>query len=264
MIHCFFSGGRDSALACYIAKRVADVRGWQYRLVHVDTTIGIRQTGEYVKRYAEWLGSELVVLRPERTFKEYAVRYGMWPSLYPPRYRWCYRVLKLKPIVRYIEENYREGDYVVMGVRRDESLFRDKYYTSTFFRRKYGKVEALVWAPLLHVRSEAVERLLRQFSIPRNPVWRYGFSGECLCLAGMPEWRIGLILRNFPDEAEQLLEVDEVINSNRKSGKPSAPFRLAQQGYRTLKEYYEQAVRLQLTLDSFIMPYGKECHSCVL
>jgi len=55
-IHCFFSGGRDSALACYIAKKVADVRGWDYRLVHIDTTVAIKQTREYVHKYAQWLG----------------------------------------------------------------------------------------------------------------------------------------------------------------------------------------------------------------
>jgi tRNA(Ile)-lysidine synthase TilS/MesJ len=37
-IHCFFSGGRDSALACFIAKSVADVRKWEFVLVHIDTT----------------------------------------------------------------------------------------------------------------------------------------------------------------------------------------------------------------------------------
>ena len=78
-IHCFFSGGRDSALACYIAFQVAKRRGWDFRLVHIDTTIGLRETKEYVKRYAEWLGAELIVLRPDYTFEEYVARYSYWP-----------------------------------------------------------------------------------------------------------------------------------------------------------------------------------------
>ena len=264
-VHCFFSGGRDSALACYIAKRAADARGWRFRLVHIDTTISIRQTKEYVKQYADWLGAELVVIRPERTFKEYAEKIGMWPALYPQKYRWCYRYLKFQPLVKYLKENYSSGDLVVIGVRRSESDYRYMFYNATFFVKNYDGVKAQVWAPLLYVDEPILVQLLERFNIPKSPVWRLGFSGECLCLAGAPEYEIGLILRNFSEEREMLLEVDDIINRNRKSGKPSAPAGTAQRGYRTLREYYEKNVKLQITLDSFIFPYGKACQgSCML
>jgi 3'-phosphoadenosine 5'-phosphosulfate sulfotransferase (PAPS reductase)/FAD synthetase len=264
-IHCFFSGGRDSALACYIAHRVAQRRRWGFRLIHIDTTIAIKQTREYVKQYAEWLGAELVVIRPERTFKEYAAHFGMWPSLYPQRFRWCYRHLKLQPLVKYLKENYKKDDLVVIGVRKSESDYRYMFYNNVFFTKDYDGVKAQVWAPLLYVDEPALMKLIEQFRIPRNPVWHYGFSGECLCLAGMPEYEVYLIMRNFPEERNELLEIDDLINKNRKSGRPSAPFRLAQKGYRTLREYYEHVVKLQITLDSFIFPYGKECEgSCML
>ena len=253
-IHCFFSGGRDSALACYIAKKVADVRRWRFVLVHIDTTVAIKQTREYVKQYAEWLGAELIIIRPERTFREYAERIGMWPSLYPQRFRWCYRYLKLQPTIKYIKEQYRKGDLIVMGVRKSESRFRDKFYTSTFFERDYDGVKTRVWAPLLHIGKPVLTKLLEKFKIPRNPVWRFGFSGECLCLAGMPLHRVALILRYFPEERHTLLEIDDAINKNRRSGRPSAPFRLAQAGFATLREFYQRAVKAQLTLDNFIAP----------
>ncbi len=46
--HCFFSGGRDSALACYIAHRVADIKNFDFRLVFINTTIAILDTVDYV------------------------------------------------------------------------------------------------------------------------------------------------------------------------------------------------------------------------
>ncbi len=263
-IHCFFSGGRDSALACYIAFQVARRRGWSFRLAHIDTTIAIRQTREYVHRYAEWLGAELITLRPEKTFKEYAEKFGMWPSLYPQRFRWCYRYLKLYPLTRYIHQEYREGDYIVMGVRKGESKFRDRFYTQTFFARDYDGVKALVWAPLLFVDEPTLARLIERYSIPKNPVWRFGFSGECLCLAGAPLHKVALILRYFPETRDVLLEIDNAINRNRRSGKTSAPFRLAQAGYPSLREFYQQVVKTQLTLDDFVIPY-KSCEgACML
>jgi len=264
-IHCFFSGGRDSAVACYIARRVALQRDWVFRLVHIDTTISLRATQEYVRRYAEWLGVELTVIRPKKTFKEYAAQHGMWPSLFPQRYRWCYFYIKLDPTVEYLEENYKENDLVALGVRGPESKFRLGRYTSAFFIRVYNKrLKVMAWAPLWKATSETVERLIRHYNIPRNPIWKYGFSGECLCLAGAPLHEIAIILLHFPEEAHELLEIDDIIQKNRKSGRPSAPFRVAQAGFSTLRSFYEH-VRKQQTLDLY-MPYaGKACQdSCLL
>ena len=263
-LHCFFSGGKDSALACYIAKQVADVRGWEFRLVHIDTTVYIKETREYVYKYAQWLGAELVVIRPERTFREYAERYGMWPSLYPFRFRWCMRVLKLKPTIRYLQENYRPGDLVVLGIRGSESRFREKLYKEVFTDHIYGgKVKVKLWMPLLRMDDSVVTKLMRQYGIPENPTWyKLGFSGECLCLAGTPIHRIALLMRHYPEEFQQLLEIDQAINRSRKSGKPSAPFRLVQIGL-TLPEFYHR-VKTAATLDSYIH-YGKSCEgSCML
>jgi 3'-phosphoadenosine 5'-phosphosulfate sulfotransferase (PAPS reductase)/FAD synthetase len=263
-IHCFFSGGRDSAVACYIAYQVAQRRGWAFRLVHIDTTIAIRQTREYVKQYAQWLGAELVVIRPEKTFKEYAVEYGFWPMLLMPRYRWCFRELKLKPTIEYLRKNYKNGDFIVLGVRKGESRLRDTLYTATFFVRDYNGIKARVWAPLLHIDESTLAKLLEQFKIPRNPVWRFGFSGECLCLAGTSLHALTLVLKRFPEEAKELLEIDDAINNKQGRRRPSAPYAAWRVGYKTLREFYERAVKLQLTLDDFVVPY-KSCEGvCIL
>ncbi len=263
-VHCFFSGGRDSALACYIAHLVARRRNWRFVLVHIDTTISIRQTREYVKQYAEWLGAELIIIRPEKTFKEYAEEYGFWPLLLKTRYRWCFRVLKLTPTVGYLRKNYRDGDLVVLGVRKGESRFRDSLYTTTFFVRDYDGVRARVWAPLLHVDEPTLVRLIEQFGIPRNPVWRFGFSGECLCLAGTSLHTITLILQHFPEERKMLLEIDDVINNKQGRRRPSAPYAVWRASSPTLRAFYERVVKTQTTLDDFAMPY-KSCEgSCML
>jgi len=83
-------------------------------------------------------------------------------------------------------------------------------------------------------------------------------------LAGCPIHNIAAVLRHFPEERRMLLEIDDIINKSRRSGKPSAPFRLAQAGYRTLREFYEQVVKLQLTLDDFVMPYRSCEGACLL
>jgi 3'-phosphoadenosine 5'-phosphosulfate sulfotransferase (PAPS reductase)/FAD synthetase len=266
-IHCFFSGGRDSALACYIAFQVARRRGWRFVLIHIDTTVSIWQTKEYVRYYAQWLGVELVALRPKRTFKEYVAQYGMWPALQPQRFRWCYFKLKLEPITEYLEQEYKEGDIVVIGVKQRDSDYRRKRYTSVFFTRDYGgRLKVYAWSPVLYLDNYTIERLINRFGIPRSPVWKIlGASGECLCLAGTPLDTVALILLFFPEEREMLLEVDDIIQKHRKSGKPSAPPSVWRAGFETLKKFYEH-IRKQQTLDQWLLPYrGKACQgSCML
>jgi len=262
-IHCFFSGGKDSAVACALTKRVADVRGWSFRLIHIDTTIYIKETREYVYKYAQWLGAELEIIRPRRTFRELAEKIGMWPSLYPYKMRWCMRELKLKPTMEYLEHNYRSNDLVVLGIRKSESRFREKLYRHIFTQHKYGnRINVLLWMPLLYADDAMVMQLIRRYNVPENPVWRkLGTSGECLCLAGAPVHVIVLIIRHYPEEFKQLLEIDKTISKNRRSTKPSAPFRLAQHNL-TLEELYRRINKLD-TLDRYIP--GKSCEgSCML
>jgi len=264
MIHCFFSGGRDSAVACYIAKRVADVRGWKFRLVHIDTTIGLEETEEYVRQYAEWLGAELVVLRPDYTFEEYVARYPYWPHIYPPWARWRYHKLKRAPSERYIRQNYREGDLIVLGVRRDDSLFRERNYDSVFATKRYGdvKVQATIWLPLLYVGDEMINVLIRRFGIPESPVWRkIGMSGECFCLAGATKARMARTVIAYPELGARLMRIDDIIHEHRRNGE-SYPIFLKREKIR-LKEWLQNIMRQPSLLDYAYE--GKGCQgSCML
>jgi len=267
-VHCFFSGGRDSALACYIAKKVADVRKWNFRLIHIDTTIGLKETEEYVKRYAEWLGAELVVLRPDLTFEEYVKKYPYWPHVFPPRMRWCYHKLKRIPLERYLRQNYRDGDLLVLGVRRSESLFREREYNSTFAVKYYSdaKVRAKLWLPLLHVTDDILDKLIKKFGIPESPVWRLiDSSGECFCLAGSSKKTVIRAVKAFPELSVRLMKIDDIIHENRRKGE-SYPIFLKDEKKR-LKVWLQEVMNSPTLLDySYDTKYvGKSCQgSCIL
>jgi 3'-phosphoadenosine 5'-phosphosulfate sulfotransferase (PAPS reductase)/FAD synthetase len=266
-VHCFFSGGRDSALSCYIAKRVADVRGWHFRLVHIDTTIGLEETEKYVKQYAEWLGTELVVLRPDYTFEEYVAKYPYWPHIYPPWARWCYHKLKRRPVEKYLKQNYRNGDIIVMGIRGTESDFRAKNYTAVFMEKYYkeAKVETKIWLPLLYVGDETVDKLIKRFGIPESPVWHaIGSSGECFCLAGSSKKIVVRAVCAFPKLRMRLMRIDDIIHANRRKGE-SYPIFLKDEQKR-LKEWLQKIVCTPALLDnlSYRKYEGKSCQgSCM-
>jgi len=264
VIHCFFSGGRDSALSCFIAYRVAKLRNWGFRLIHIDTTIGLEDTERYVKRYAEWLGAELVVLRPDLTFEEYVAKYPYWPHVYPPHMRWCYHKLKRIPTERYIRQHYRDGDIIVLGIRGAESLFREREYNEVFTTKYYSDagVKTKIWLPLLYVGDEAVDRLIMRFGIPESPVWKkIGISGECFCLAGSSKSGVIRATKAYPELAERLIRIDDIIHKHRRKGE-SYPIFLKKEKIR-LKVWLQDVMRQPTLLD--YKYEGKACQgSCML
>jgi 3'-phosphoadenosine 5'-phosphosulfate sulfotransferase (PAPS reductase)/FAD synthetase len=269
-IHCFFSGGRDSAVSCYLAKRVADVRNWEFVLVHIDTTIGLKETEEYVRYYAEWLKAELVVLRPGYTFEEYVARYPYWPHVYPPWARWCYHKLKRIPSERYIKQHYRSGDIIVLGIRKSESLFREREYNSVFTTKYYSdaKVKAKIWLPLLVVDDATINRLMKKYGIPVSPVWeKIGMSGECFCLAGSSEKTVARAVCAYPELGIRLMKIDDIIHANRRNNDESYPIFLKRKRKR-LKVWLQEVMAScgPTLLDYLDNRYvGKACQgSCMI
>jgi len=268
VVMAFFSGGKDSAAASYIAYRFARAKGLRFQLVHIDTTINVPETEAYVEKYAKWLGVELVVLKPEKSFREYAVEHPYWPNLMYAR--WCKYYLKIRPLAKYISQFPEYSVLEVTGIRRGESLFREKAFDKPFgvvCDKKHGRPCSYVWHPILYLSNYDLERLIRRFGIPRNPVWdKLGFSGECLCLAGMPRSNLDRLIRHYPDVALKLAEIDDIINGNRESGKTSYPppvlplkIRLKDYILKKMEEY-----RRQTALDQFVEYTGKSCSSCIL
>jgi len=261
VIHSFFSGGRDSALASFIAYRVAKARGWGFRLVFIDTTIAIPETVNYVHRYAEWLGAELVVLKPKHSFIELAPRYS-WPLLW--HNRWCYYHLKREPTIEYLQHNYKGNDIVVMGIRGSESLFRLTNYDKVFMRKCYDNNMCVnMWLPILFLDEFLIRQLIKKFGIPINPVWyRVGISGDCLCLAGTTEHKLIKIAIHYPDMIKKLVEIDEKIQANRKSKEPSYPAPLVRRRL-TLSEWYSKIAR-QTTIDDYLTEYSSCQLGCMI
>jgi 3'-phosphoadenosine 5'-phosphosulfate sulfotransferase (PAPS reductase)/FAD synthetase len=261
---CWFSGGRDSAVACALAKRAAEARGWGFRLVHIYTrTPRPRDVDEYIQTYARWLNAQLDIIMPERSFAEYAERYGRWPVLWHGR--WCYYRLKRGVIVHFLKTDPTALEALhVFAIRREESLFRGREYKNVFGTKCYEEGLCVrYWLPLLYVDSATLSRLVREFGIPESPVWkRLGSSGECGCLAGATLKKLVRLAVHYPEVVEELVAIDDIIQSVRRKG-PSYPAPLIDRRL-TLRQWWEQFKR-QPRLDNYYDNYeGKACQgSCI-
>lgn len=217
---CFFSGGRDSALACYIANKVAKNLTKKFRLVHVDTGVALRETREYVERYASWMGSDLIVLRTPYDYFEYVAKYG-YPNIV--KNRWCWRLLKREPLYQFRVSELKEGVNAlwVLGIRSSESIFRLEKYrklASTLTAAKIKDLPVVEWLPVLHLDGKTVEALIEKFGIPKSPVWhKIGMSGDCICLAATHKKALEALFLNYPDVAEKFYKFDKSLTPRDRS-----------------------------------------------
>jgi len=271
-VECWFSGGRDSAISCFFAKRFADMRGLDFRLMFIDTTIGLRDTIEFVHRYAKWLGVDLTVLRPRHTFEELLMRYRMWPTIYPPTLRWCYHMLKSMPLYEHLSRHRHELGSIlwVLGIRLSESVFRLKGYgkTDVWTTSCVKQYCVRTWLPLLKVPdnwiSHMLDILVRRFGMPTNPVWsKLGVSGECLCLAGAGRGLLDRLIIHYPEVALRLAELDRRVNELRaREGREPSYAPPLKKLRITVSDYVTSKMRQKTLLDFTEEYVGKSCEAC--
>lgn len=242
IIDCFFSGGRDSALACYTAFLTARAIKKPFRLVFVNTRNYVPDTWNYVHEYASWLGAELKVVDSPNDYFELVKVYG-YPNVRTNR--WCVNKLKQEASFKLIVEEIKEGHEPlwVFGIRAGESGIRRARYgklARNFVRGLIKGMPVYQWFPVLFVENHEVEGLLQRFGIPRNPVWdKVGISGDCLCLAGTGRLTLEALFLHYPDVAKRFYEFDKSIQPMSRSKEALRPPALLGKGMR-LHEFIER------------------------
>lgn len=147
-IEVAYSGGKDSDVILELTK-MANV---PYRAIYKNTTIDPPST---IKHAIE-MGAE--VLRPKYRFFELVRQMGL-----PMRHsRFCCRYLK----------EYKVLDYVIVGVRRDESRQRKERYKEPEICRVYNKKEKVrQYFPILDWDAKDVEDFIKERNIRCAPIY---------------------------------------------------------------------------------------------
>jgi 3'-phosphoadenosine 5'-phosphosulfate sulfotransferase (PAPS reductase)/FAD synthetase len=247
----FVSGGRDSVVATTIAYEEAKQKGIPARVVFINELPAFKVPPdvlpfnplEYVREFARWLNVDLVIIDVDFDYWEGVRRWG-YPLLFSKR--WCYDKMKVRALTKFVEQEIREG-YTgrtwVLGIRASESARRAKIWGSlgkryTYWFRGY-RVE--YYLPILDWNEDQVNRFIEEKGIPHNPAWDFGWSFECLCLAGTTIKKLDEIIAKAPKLAKWLAERDREIQRARRSG-PGYPAPLLDKRM-TLHEYIERKLR---------------------
>lgn len=204
-----FSGGHDSLTATAIAFKWAQERGVKMTAAHIDTTIGIPETQQFVRGTCEEQGWPLRIERGDRDYESLVMEFG-FPG--PGQHGFMYQRLKergLRKLVRSSKTNWQDRVMFITGIRQQESTRRMKHQ---YEEQREG---AQIWAAPIY-RFDAVDcaRFIEAEGLRRNPVKdKLEMSGECLCGAFAKPGEIKDLELWFPETAERLHDLEAKVEA---------------------------------------------------
>jgi len=156
----------------------------------------------FLSAYLEQHGyAPITWLKPELDFWELARKKQRFPSI---KARFCTEHLKIKPLQSFIASLDDEVTSI-SGVRADESARR-----SQLPERAFDKAGYRVFRPILSWSEGDVFAYLRQWSIPRNPLYDMGFSRVgCFPCVNTRKREIRLIATYFPEVIDKIREAEK-------------------------------------------------------
>ncbi|PCR88622.1 hypothetical protein CP557_21545 [Natrinema ejinorense] len=179
------SGGYDSVAAAYYTYHNAPFA--LDGIIHIDTSIGLRETTEYVEAFADDLGLELHVADVRRDEDEYATRietYG-FPGANETAHKWEWVNNKDKPLQTLLQQ-FDGTTLLISGATREESEARYEKVNADGLEIKDGHLYA---SPLAAWTPSDVRDYIDDQGIPRSAVVdELSHSGDCLCGAYADRW----------------------------------------------------------------------------
>ncbi len=194
-----FSGGHDSLCATHL---ISQHPRFSFA-AHINTTIGIEETRQFVRdtcRDREW---PLKEYRPPVAYREIVLKHG-FPG--PGGHQMMYIRLKEKALDQCVREHkakWKDRIALITGVRLSESTRRMGHVVPI------SRAGAKVWtAPILHWDDDDKAAYMALHGLTRNPVVdTLCMSGECLCGAFAKPEEFAEIQASYPAAATELSDL---------------------------------------------------------
>lgn len=138
------SGGKDSTA---LALRLVEVEPRDYEFICNETGNELPEMRDHWQRLEEMLGKPIVRVRADVDLAGAIEQQNMLPNVFS---RWCTRILKIEPTIKYMQ-SLPEGSVLYVGLRADEESRRGLFGEDIAIRfpmREWGWKEADVWAYL--------------------------------------------------------------------------------------------------------------------
>lgn len=156
VVEVAYSGGKDSDVLLHLVR----ASGIKYVARYKSTTIDPQGTIKHVQEQGD-----VEILRPKEGFFDIVRKYGM-PSRYS---RFC---------CKYLKEYPTESNYVLIGVRAEESRKRKERYKEPTQCRVFSKTKKVSQGlPILYWTLEDIKEYVEENNIKLAPVYEDGNGG---------------------------------------------------------------------------------------
>ena len=197
-----YSGGKDSGAVSEWGYISGVTKG---KVIFINTTIGISETREFVKKQCLDRGWDLIEITPPRDYTEFVMKFGFpkvsghWLAM-----RW----LKYKPMQLFARENKKLKTCLMSGARKGES---DRRFlnTTTLMRDSHLWINS----PLIDWSTFKALAFTKYSGLGISPAYaKIHMSGDCMCGSyGDQDERLMLKifypdLANDIDQKEQMIE----------------------------------------------------------
>lgn len=207
--HAFLclSGGNDSLSTTHFA---AQNIGLPFKVLHINTGIGIPETREHVYRVCDRYGWELVEIRAKedcgQDYEQIVLKYG-FPG--PSQHRAMYIRLKERCLDELGRRHPKGRILLVSGVRKQESA-RRMYLTQPVQRYKRR-----VWcSPFFYLSNDELTAYRAAQGLPESTVrQKLCMSGECLCGAYARPNELKEIEFFFPETGRYLRDLEQRVRA---------------------------------------------------
>lgn len=170
-----YSGGKDSTLLVNFVLEYTIKNSTSIVIISSDTLVENPVIAEHIHKTLDKISKflcnqkisyQIKIVKPEPQETFWVNVIGKGYPLPHRRFRWCQRVLKVKPVERYLKTLNGNG-VLLLGHRLDESSTRKRTILSNGY---YGKIRVLM--PLLYFKEEDVWNFL----MTEEPVWGGSFE----------------------------------------------------------------------------------------
>jgi DNA sulfur modification protein DndC len=200
--HIGFSGGKDSSTILkltFLALMKLRDHDKDVKVLYCDTGVDIpifrslvEKTLNLVEQEAKLynipIKTEIAVPITQDRYFAKVIGKG-----YPPptnKFRWCTDRLRIKPISRILQTTSSGANVVLLGIRKGESLERDKTISKhetgkDYYYRQSSNASTIIFAPIINYSTEDVWATIAYNPIPKSidavelmTLYRHS-SGEC-------------------------------------------------------------------------------------
>jgi len=208
-IYCSFSGGKDSTLALYFARKIYFPK-IPITAVFVDPGVEFPGLSVHAQKTAEVLKCDFQIVKPKYDFWIETLKHG-WPGMIGT---WCRPKLIFQPydnfVKKQIEKQKPEDILLIDGSRGDQAIPTSKKDKYSKFKR-FPDIEA--FHPVFDLKKDEIDKIFEKEKIPLWEGYSKGFRRTaCWCCPSQSPRQAYALQKNYPGLADFIRYWEIVLN----------------------------------------------------